>query len=68
MGLNLEKSKSILVSAAEYGHAMSQTELGAMLIDGNGVDSDSSRGDSSTSDLLLILDMRSSSSSSASAP
>lgn len=44
MGLNLEKSKAMLVSAAEYGHAMSQTELGAMLIDGNGVDSDSSRG------------------------
>ena len=44
MGLNLKKSKAMLVSAAEYGHAMSQTELGAMLIDGNGVDSDSSRG------------------------
>ena len=44
MGLNLKKSKAMLVSAAEYGHAMSQAELGAMLIDGNGVDSDSSSG------------------------
>ena len=52
----------MLVSAAEDGHAMSQAELGAMLIDGICVDS----GGSSTSDLLLILDMRSSSSSSAS--
>ena len=64
MGLNLEKSKAMLVSAAEDRHAMSQAELGAMLIDGNCVDS----GGSSTSDLLLILDMRSSSSSSAVAP
>lgn len=62
MGLNLEKSKAMLVSAAEDGHAMSQAELGAMLIGRNCVDSEGS----STSDLLLILDMRSSSSSSAS--
>lgn len=44
MGLNLEKSKAMLVSAAEDGHAMSQAELRAMLIDGNGVDSDPARG------------------------
>ena len=43
MGLNLEKSKAMLVSAAEDGHAMSQAELRAMLIDGNGVDSDPAR-------------------------
>ena len=44
MGLNLEKSKAMLVSAAEDGHAMSQAELRAMLIDGNGIDSDPARG------------------------
>ena len=44
MGLNLEKSKAMLVSAAEDGHAMSQAELRPMLIDGNGVDSDPARG------------------------
>ena len=44
MGLNLEKSKVMLVIAAEDGHAMSQAELSAMLIDGNCVDSDPARG------------------------
>ena len=44
MGLNLEKSKAMLVSAAEDEHAMSQAELRAMLIDGNGVDSGGGRG------------------------
>ena len=42
--MDLEKSKAMLVSAAEDGHAMSQAELGAMLIVGDGVDSDPARG------------------------